>query len=278
MNKTEINFLIKKYKLTPNKLRGQNFLLDEDVLKRICRQANLSQGDLVLEVGPGLGALSKYLVDQAGRVVAFEVEDNFREPLTKLADVAGNLDVYWQDILTLSSAQWQKILAEKKFTEYKVVANIPYYLTGKLISQLILISPQPQSITLLVQKEVAERICDPKKNSLLSLGVAFYGRAKLVSLVSKESFYPQPQVDSAILHINTLHGWNYPVAERLTWQMIRRGFAGKRKKLSNNLATDQNITKETVSAALDKLGLDTNIRAENLSIKNWIDLVQILLK
>lgn len=278
MTKAELNYLLKKYNLTPNKLRGQNFLLDEDVLKNICRQAALQKTDLVLEIGPGLGALTKYLVAQAGQVIALEIDPNFQAPLEKLAAVAANLDIYWRDILALDSATWQKILEQKKYHRYKVVANIPYYLTGKLINKLVLLDPQPVSLTLLVQKEVAERICDHKKNSLLSLAVAFYGQAKLVALVPKSSFYPPPQVDSAILHISVLHPWSYPVDEKKLWQLMRRGFASKRKKLSNNLATDPALSKENIFNALDNLGLDQNIRAENLSVKNWLDLAERIIR
>ncbi len=278
MTKVELNFLLQKYHLSPNKLRGQHFLLDEDVLKNICRQAAVKKTDLVLEVGPGLGALTKYLIEQAGQVVAWEIEQKFRAPLEKLAAVAGNLDIYWQDILALKAVDWQKILAQKKFNQYKVVANIPYYLTGRLINKLILLDPPPVSITLLIQKEVAQRICDQKKNSLLSLAVAFYGQARLVALVPRSSFYPPPEVDSAILQISALHHWSDDVDEKKTWQLIRRGFAGKRKKLVNNLANDPILTKEKILNCLDQLELDRNIRAENLTVKNWLALAALLLK
>ena len=278
MTRPELFFLFKKYHLNPNKVRGQNFLLDEAVLKKICQAADLNKDDLVLEIGPGLGALTKYLSEQAGQVVAWELDKNFREPLNKLAQVSGNIEIQWQDILSLDFRQWQEIMTAKNKQTYKVVANIPYYISAKLINKFILMQPQAASLTLLVQEEVAERVVGTKKNSLLSLSVAFYGQSKIIDYVAKESFYPVPQVDSAILQIYHLKPWSYPIEERRLWQLIRRGFASKRKKLANNLASDPDISKESVQQALAKINLDSNIRAEDLSPAHWISLGADLIK
>ena len=137
MNKEELKFLLDKYNLTPNKIRGQNFLISDEVLDQIISAEQISKSDLVLEIGPGLGALTSRLVKEARQVVAFEVDKNFKKPLDKLSALAGNLEIFWQDILSLSTRQLADILEKHKSKEYKVVANIPYYLTAKFIQKFI---------------------------------------------------------------------------------------------------------------------------------------------
>lgn len=276
MEISEIKYLLKLYDLTPNKLRGQNFLLNENILKKICEQAKLNKNDLVLEIGPGLGALTKYLSEQAKKVICFEIDKNFQAPLAKLQAVCNNVEIIWQDILTLDDRNWSARLKEQGFSQYKVVANIPYYLTGKIISKFCSLSLAPQSITLLIQKEVAQRLVDSKKNSLLSLAVAFYGQASMGALVSKDFFYPAPQVDSAIVHITNLKPWAHAVSEQKVWQLVKRGFSNKRKKLINNLASDPQLDKIKLNAVFGKLGLNLDIRAEKLSHQQWLDLAKSL--
>ncbi|MFA6252978.1 MAG: 16S rRNA (adenine(1518)-N(6)/adenine(1519)-N(6))-dimethyltransferase RsmA [Patescibacteria group bacterium] len=277
MTKEEIKYLLQRYDLTPNKLRGQNFLLDEEVLDDIVVKAKVSKDDLVLEVGPGLGALTQKLAAKADGVVAFEIEKSFKTPLAKIAKVNNNINLQWQDILTLSPKQWQAILAQYKKTNYKIVANIPYYLTGKFIQRFVAFDPVPQSLTLMVQKEVAQRIeAKDKKMSLLALAVQLYGQVEILRLVSKKSFWPEPKVDSAVIHIFGIKKWSYPVDEKKTWQLIKRGFAKKRKKLVNNLLSDQDLDKESLSKAFQKMGLSENVRAENLEAKLWVKLAELL--
>ncbi|MBU1202840.1 ribosomal RNA small subunit methyltransferase A [Patescibacteria group bacterium] len=276
MDITQLQLLLKQYHLSPNKIRGQNFLVSDEVLKNILDVANISKKELVLEVGPGLGALTTVLVDKAEQVVAFEIDKNFVEPLNKLKKVSKNLEIIWHDILSLSDDEWLGIMSKYKKNKYKIVANIPYYLTAKFINKFILAKRRPLSMTLMVQKEVAQRVVDHQKHSLLSLSVAFYAKAQLAHVVTKENFYPQPKVDSAILNIYDIIDWQYQVEEKKVWQLVRRGFAYKRKKLFNNLLTDQSINKEKLAKIFDKMGLDQNIRAEKLSVSNWLELAKNL--
>lgn len=277
MTSEEIKYLLQRYSLAPNKLRGQNFLLNENILDDIVVSAQIKKSDLILEIGPGLGALTQKLASQAQQVIALELDHNFEQPLKKIANISQNIEVVWQDILSLSPRQWQDILAKYRKQNYKVVANIPYYLTGKLIQKFMLFDPAPESMTLLVQKEVAERIvARDQKMSLLSLAVHFYGQAKIGGLVTRDNFYPVPAVDSAILQIVDIQKWSYSVDEKKTWQLIKRGFAQKRKKLFNNLLSDQNIEKDKLQRAFEQLNISTNVRAENLTTKNWIALAKIL--
>lgn len=279
MTQEEIKYLLHRYNLTPNKLRGQNFLLDEDILEGIAASAHITRDDLILEIGPGLGALTQKLAKRAGQIVAFELDHNFQEPLNKIININQNIEVIWQDILSLQVRQWQDILAKYNKKTYKVVANIPYYLTGKLIQKFMLFQPTPQSLTLLVQKEVAERIvAQDKKMSLLSLAVQLYGQAKILQVVEKENFYPAPKVDSALVQIFDTKKWSHQSNEKKTWQLIKRGFSQKRKKLINNLLSDQNIDKKQLLAAFQELNLSDNIRAENLQPWDWVKLSGILFK
>ncbi|MCB9802896.1 ribosomal RNA small subunit methyltransferase A [Candidatus Nomurabacteria bacterium] len=275
MNLEELQFLFKKYKISPNHLRGQNFLLADDVLEEIIDLAEVSKTDLVLEVGPGLGALTQKLLATKAKVVAFEVDRSLEKPLANLEKLNQNLELIWQDILSLTDQQWQNILFAKKAKTYKVVANIPYYLTGKLIGKFILSKNQPSSMTLMVQREVAERVVLHKqKHSLLSLSVAFYGEANLGPIVKAENFYPVPKVDSAILQIKNLHPWNYQADEQQVWQLIHRGMAAKRKKLINNLLSDPSLEKERLLIIFEKIKIDKNSRAEDLAVEDWLALAE----
>jgi 16S rRNA (adenine1518-N6/adenine1519-N6)-dimethyltransferase len=277
MDLSQLKFLLKKYKLTPNKVRGQNFLVSDEVLDQILDAAQVSQQDFILEIGPGLGALTQRLVDQASQVVAFEIDKKFQMPLNKLAKVSKNLTIEWQDILSLTDQQWQKILFAHQIKNYKIVSNIPYYLTGKLVEKFISAKHKPVSMTLLVQKEVAERVTLKKnKHSLLSLAVSFYAQSKLAFIVTKDKFYPSPKVDSAILHISDIKAWPYKVDEQQVWQLVHRGMASKRKKLINNLSTDQSLDKKQLSKIFDDINLDQNIRAEDLAVQDWIALADNL--
>jgi 16S rRNA (adenine1518-N6/adenine1519-N6)-dimethyltransferase len=279
MTKEEIKYLLQRYDLTPNKLRGQNFLLDEDVLDYIVTKARVVKEDLILEVGPGLGALTQKLAAKNAQVVAFEIEDNFRAPLDKIKMLNKNVDIIWQDILTLNSKQWQAILDQKKVKHYKIVANIPYYLTGKFIQKFVSFDPLPDSLTLMVQKEVAERIeARDTKMSMLSLAVKLYAKVEMLRLVPKKCFWPEPKIDSAVIHIFDIKKWAYPVEEKKTWQLIKRGYAKKRKKLINNLLSDPEIEKKPLLEAFQDIGLDENIRAENLQPMTWVKLLELLSK
>ncbi len=277
MTKTEIKYLLELYHIAPNKLRGQNFLLDEEVLDYIIKKAGVKKDDLVLELGPGLGALTQKLALHAKQVIAFEIEENFASPLDKIQKMNSNVEIIWQDILKLNINQWQEILSSKKSKHYKIVANIPYYLTGKFIQKFVSFDPVPESLTLMVQKEVAERIeAKDGKMSLLALAVKLYGQVELLRLVGRDSFWPAPKVDSAIIHIFEIKKWPHPVDEKKTWQLIKRGYAKKRKKLVNNLLSDPSIEKKELISALKSLGIDENVRAENLQARDWVKLAQLL--
>ncbi len=271
MIKEELFKLLEKYNLSPNKIRGQNFLISEDILDIIIKEANINKEELILEVGPGLGSLTKRLIKDKQKVIAIEIDKNFSKVLNKLEKDNNNLEIIWQDILSLTNEQFRKVLLNSKLNNYKIVANIPYYLTSKFINKFLSFKKQPSDMFLMVQKEVADRLID-QRQSLLSLAISFYAQVETVAIVKKEDFYPIPKVDSALIHIYDIHQWSYNVAEDEVWNLIHRGFIHKRKKLINNLIIDSNLKKDKLIKIFTSLNLDKNIRAQDLTKENWLDL------
>jgi len=271
MIKEELNNLLQKYNLSPNKIRGQNFLISEMVLDTIIKTAAINKEELILEIGPGLGSLTERLVKDSKKVIALEIDQDFQKVLNKLEKKYSNLEIIWQDILSLTNEQLRKILSVARLKDYKVVANIPYYLTSKLINKFLNFKKQPLSMTIMVQKEVAQRLA-AEEQSLLSLSLSFYAQVEIITIVSKEKFFPSPQVDSALIHINNIHPWLYAEEENELWKLIHKGFAHKRKKLINNLKKDSIFKKEQLIKIFKDLNLDKNIRAQDLSKENWLAL------
>ena len=271
MIKEELNNLLQKYNLSPNKIRGQNFLISEMVLDTIIKTAAINKEELILEIGPGLGSLTERLVKDSKKVIALEIDQDFQKVLNKLEKKYSNLEIIWQDILSLTNEQLRKILSVARLKDYKVVANIPYYLTSKLINKFLAFKKQPLSMTIMVQKEVAQRLA-AEEQSLLSLSLSFYAQVEIITIVSKEKFFPSPQVDSALIHINNIHPWLYTEEENELWKLIHKGFAHKRKKLINNLKKDSIFKKEQLIKIFKDLNLDKNIRAQDLSKENWLAL------
>jgi len=267
MTANEIKNIFAKYKLKPNKLLGQNFLIDQNALTRIVKEGEITKDDTILEVGPGLGVLTKELVKAAGRVVAVEKDRELAEILKKeLADFK-NLEIAEGDILKTNLSDYNL-----KANNYKLIANIPYYLTSHLI-RAFLEGESPKEIILLIQKEVAERICAaPPKMSLLAVSVQFYADAAIIAPVSKNSFWPAPKVDSAIVKI-TPKDKNRPLANLADFfSIVHAGFSHPRKQLAGNLSQALKINRQEVENVLKSFSFDPKQRAETLSIEDWIRL------
>lgn len=244
---------------------GQHWLSDENTLEMICEAANLVHGDTVLEIGPGLGDLTRRLVKRATQVVAVELDAELAAKLAQEVP-ADNLIVVQGDILRFDLAQLPPA--------YKVVANIPYYLTSNLLRVLSESPNPPLEMTLLVQKEVAERICaSPGQMSLLSVSVQLYYRPKLGPIVAAEMFKPPPKVDSQVV---ILQQRAKPLFNNLDsqkfFQVVKAGFAGRRKKLRSSLSAGLRISKDEADKLLKTAGIDGNLRAQNLSLEDWFRL------
>ncbi len=247
--------------MKPKKSLGQNFLIDKNIVQKIIKTADINKNDIVLEIGPGKGALTKELAKLAKKIIAIEKD----ERLASLLKIE-NVEIITGDAL--------KDLPEIK-GEYKVVANIPYYLTSFLIRKLLEMENKPQEIVLLVQKEVAQRICaQPGKMNLLAVSVNYYAKPTIKGFVSKNCFWPKPKVDSAILKMIPLKRKK----DDFFFKIVKTSFSQPRKQLINNLSSGLKIKKERTEYVLNKSGINPKSRAQELNINDWLKLSSYFVK
>jgi 16S rRNA (adenine1518-N6/adenine1519-N6)-dimethyltransferase len=264
---TIIKELLSKYETRPSKGLGQNFLIDKNILEKIVDSANIKPKDIILEVGPGLGVLTQELAKKAKKVIAVEKDETMIEILKETLKDFKNVEVINEDILTIESQIPKK---------YKLVANIPYYLTSPLIRKFLETKNPPEEIILMLQKEVAQRICaKPPDMNLLAVSVQFYAEPKIVSYVSKNCFWPAPKIDSAIIKITPQK--KHKVSPDLFFEVVKAGFSHPRKQLVNNLSSLKSsngikLDKVKIFKWLLKNNLSSNQRAETLNIDDWISL------
>ncbi|MFA6304231.1 MAG: 16S rRNA (adenine(1518)-N(6)/adenine(1519)-N(6))-dimethyltransferase RsmA [Patescibacteria group bacterium] len=260
----QTQYLIKKTGLKPDKLKGQNFCIDQKVLTDMIKASGLTNKDNVLEVGPGFGFLTAELVKKAAHVTAVELEPALFKIIKNMQAVHNNLQAIEGDILKIND---NRLPSEP----YKIIANLPYGITSAFLKKFLTSSQKPQSITLLIQKEVAERICAPAGQlSLLGISVQLYAQPKIMGIVLPKSFWPMPAVNSAIINISSIRPFPYDdVAEEVFWRTVRAGFCAKRKTLQNNLANSFHISKEQALKLLNSANLAPLIRAQELSVKDW---------
>lgn len=256
--------LLEQYGIEPKKSLGQNFLHDEGVLARIVASAGLEPDDQVLEIGPGLGAMTRFLARSASRVLAVELDQRLMPVLNaELADHA-NVTLLHGDILELEPAQWFDRV-------YKVVANVPYYISGAILRHLLETEPRPSMMLLTLQREVAQRITEvPPRMSLLAVSVQFFGSAKIVGSIGAGAFWPRPKVDSAVLRIDVDEERSGTDPQEVAWffQVVTSGFSQKRKQLKNNLQR-LHVSKAGIAAALSRANVDGRRRAETLTLDEW---------
>lgn len=260
-----VQSMLRDYGLKPQKGLGQNFLVDEFYLERIVEAADVSRTDTVLEIGAGLGSLTRHLANSAGNVAAVEIDQHLFPALKKVVKPFDKVRLVQGDFMEMEIASLVTI------DGYKVVANIPYYLTSNLIRRLMETDVRPSMVVLTVQKEVAQRICaKPGKLSLLALGVQVYGEPRIAFTIPKGAFYPVPQVDSAALVID-LYPQPRVAAQQVDdfFLLTKAGFAQKRKMLHNALAAAPNLNHEQAGVLLAKAGINPDRRAQTLTIDEW---------
>jgi len=257
--------LLKQFGLRPSKGLGQNFLQDDHALQAIVVSAGITPADDILEIGPGLGNLTRYLALAAHSVTAVELDKALFPALETVVAPYKNVQLVQGDILRLDPATLMKQ------PDYLVVANIPYYITSALLRHLLESGGHPQRLVLTVQEEVAERICArPGRMSLLSLSVQVYGTPSIVAYIPAEAFYPAPKVDSAVLRVEILSDPVIPAAMMNTFfTLIKAGFSQKRKTLRNSLSGGLGIPPAGAEKMLTAAGLDPIRRAETLSLEEW---------
>ena len=258
--------LLKTYGLSPSKSLGQNFLIDDNIIKKILDTSNPLKNDYILEIGPGMGALTSELSKKAKQVIAVEKDEKMCIILRNLN--LKNVKIVNKDIL--------KVDFDKEMPKnYKVIANIPYYLTSRLIRKLLEGENKPSSITLMIQKEVAKRICDTKeKSNILSLSVWFYAKPEIQFLVSKNSFYPKPKIDSAVIKITPYKKKYSKEFNERFFKIIKAGFSHPRKQLINNFSEKFKREKELVKKWLTSNNISPNQRAEEINLKKWTRLAK----
>jgi len=264
--------LLRRYHLHAHKGLGQNFLQDPMALEAIVAAAEIQPTDTVLEIGPGLGSLTRYLAVAAREVIAVELDEKLISPLKTVLSPYQNVQIINGDILKLSPPDLMT------GNDYLVVANIPYYITSAVIRHLLESESKPRRIVLTIQKEVAGRICArPGDMSLLALSVQVYGSPHIAAYIPAEAFFPAPKVDSAVLVVDI---YPAPVIRQellnVFFKLVKAGFSQKRKTLRNSLSAGLHISPTQASELLTRTGIDPQRRAETLSIDEWERLAEIL--
>jgi 16S rRNA (adenine1518-N6/adenine1519-N6)-dimethyltransferase len=268
---------LRHYGIDPKKSLGQNFLVDEGYLDRIVEAAELARADTVIEIGPGPGTLTARLAAQAGRVVAVELDTRLIGLLREEFAAQPQVTIVHGDILEADLAELAGEAAAST-AGYKVVANLPYYITSQAFRHLLEARVPPRLAVLTVQKEVAQRIvAGPGEMSLLALSVQFYAVPRLVATIPAGAFVPRPKVDSAVIRLDVRPA---PAVADVTpeqfFRAARAGFGQKRKQLLNSLSGGLALDKGTAAAALEAAGVEPTRRAETLSLQEWGALARAL--
>ncbi len=258
--------LLKKYKIYPLKRLGQNFLVDKSAIKKIIEVADLEPEDIVLEIGPGVGNLSQELAKKVKKIILVEKDPKMSIVLQETLKDFKNTEIIQEDILKFN----------KKYgfrnTGYKIVANLPFYLTAPAIRKFLESEFPPREMILIVQKEVAQRICSkPPDMSLLAVSVQFYAASSVISYISRESFWPKPKVDGAIIKIvpYRFRVKFSPQFREKFFKIVKAGFSQPRKQLINNLSKKLNLDRQIIEDWFLKNGVLPTQRAETLKVEDW---------
>ncbi len=275
--------LLRHFDLQARKGLGQHFLIDEGVLKLITSAAGLTSADVIMEIGPGLGVLTKELARQGGWVVTIELDTKLAAILKQTLASFDNVTIINEDILQidpLALLQEQKVRFPAEISSpfsYKVVANLPYYITSPVLRRFLEASLKPQIMVVMVQKEVAEAIvAKPGQMSVLSISVQFYGEPTIISYVPAKCFYPAPEVDSAILKIRLYSQPPIEITDKESFfGLVRAGFSAPRKQIGNSLARGLELPKTDALSLLGKASIVPQRRAQTLTLGEWAKLWQV---
>ena len=275
--------ILNKYDIKANKRFGQNFLIDDNILENIVEVSNISKSDLVVEIGPGLGNLTEYIIDKAGYMLLVEIDNKMIQILNERFKEKDNYSLLNDDVLKINLDKKVEEIEKKlniKFNKIKVVANLPYYITTPILFKLLQDESRIDSITVMVQKEVAERMVAHSKTKdygILTLMVKYLSDANIEFIVPKESFIPAPNVTSAIISLRKNKKFNVK-DEKLFFDLIHKSFAKRRKTMINSLylSNFNGLEKEKVNDIFSKLGMDKNVRAEELEIEDYINIADTI--
>ena len=271
--------LLRQFGFKPKKRLGQHFLIDEAVLERILSAAELSPGDIVVEIGPGLGILTEGLARRGARVIAVELDSKLVALLKKRLAAFPDVKIVHADILEVTPRQvlQDNLPASELARGYKVIANLPYYITSPVLSHFLEAQPRPSEIVVMVQKEVGEAIAAaPGKMRLLSVKTQFYSKPAIMSYVPAASFYPPPKVDSVILRLDVYSQPPIEIPNAASFfDVVIHGFSSPRKQIHNSLAHSLEMPPSQVTLLLEKTGIEGERRAETLSLEEWRELWKI---
>lgn len=272
-----IKEILQKNSFRFNKRFGQNFITDTNLLTSIVDKAGVEEGDAVLEIGVGAGTLTRALAEKADKVYGYEIDENLRPVLKESLSGLKNVQIIFKDVMKVSTSEIESKIGGK----YKLVANLPYYITTPVIIKFIEEAENLQSITVMVQSEVAERIC-AKENTpeygSITAGIDVIGDAKIVAKVPRTMFYPVPNVDSAVVRID-INKQKYVLTSRKAYRdVLRVAFSSRRKTLVNNLTRDFSLQRKVAETALLSCGIDIKARGESLSTQKFVALTEYLVK
>lgn len=277
----ETKYILKKYNITANKRLGQNFLIDDNTIENIVKIADTSKQDLVIEIGPGLGTLTSKLLENAGKVIAIELDEKMINILEDRFKFYNNFVLLNEDVLKVNL---QELISKNKqdLVNTKIIANLPYYITTPIIMKLLENKLDIESITVMVQKEVADRITatpGDKLSGAITYSVDYYSEATSEIFVSKDSFIPSPEVDSEVIKLKIRKEPKVKVKnEKLFFDIIKASFMQRRKTLLNGLINSKLFdNKEEILEILDKMNLNPQIRGEKLTIEQFAELANLKL-
>ncbi len=279
----DTQFIMKKYKIKANKSLGQNFLINQNVVDKIVESSQITKDDLVIEIGPGLGTLTKELLEKAGKVICIELDKKMIKILTDRFSLYENFEVIHEDVLRIHLNKIIKTEKEKNgFQSAKVVANLPYYITTPIIMKLLEDRLDLESITVMIQKEVADRLIaipGKKETGAITYTVYYYATAEGVMEVPNDSFIPEPEVTSKVIKLTLRKEPPVEVKSRgVMFKIIKSAFMQRRKTLLNALTnTKVFMSKEEGIEILKELNLDENVRAENLTLENFAEITNKIL-
>ena len=272
----ETKFILKKYGIHANKSLGQNFLINEEVINQIIEKAEIDENDLVIEIGPGLGTLTSRLLEKAGKVICVELDDRMITILNDRFKLYNNFELIHDDILKvdLNKIINENLLENNNINKIKIVANLPYYITTPIIMKLLEEKLNITSITVMIQKEVADRLIavpGEKNAGAITYSVYYYAEAEKVLDVANNSFIPEPSVTSTVIKLNIR---KEPVIqindEKLMFKIIKQAFMQRRKTLANALSNmDIFKSKEEIVKVLEDLNINTKVRGEALTIEQY---------
>ncbi len=274
----ETKFILDKYHIHANKNLGQNFLVDDDTVSGIIEAANISKDDLVIEIGPGLGTITKELLEKAGKVICIELDERMITILNDRFSLNDNFELINEDVLKVNL---QELINKENFKTTKIVANLPYYITTPIIMKLLEERLDIETITVMIQKEVAQRlVAEPGKgeSGAITYAIHYYTKPKTVLQVPNTAFIPEPKVNSTVIQLEVQKEPTVKVSnEEKLFELIKIAFMQKRKTLVNALTNSNKYgTKEEVEKTINQMGLDLRIRPEKLTLEQYAELSKII--